>query len=121
METTGSDLDCLSDPKVVRVAGRGPALVEKGHLEWSNGRVKINTERWFEDIPENVWSFHIGGYPVCEKWLKDRRGRMLTDADILHYRRIVVAIGETIRLMAEIDRVIDAHGGWPGAFEGMSD
>ena len=28
-----------------------------------------------------------------------------------------VALSETIRLMAEIDRVIDAHGGWPGAFQ----
>jgi hypothetical protein len=28
-----------------------------------------------------------------------------------------VAINETIRLMAEIDKVIEAHGGWPGAFD----
>ena len=28
----------------------------------------------------------------------------------------MVALNETIRLMAEIDRVIEAHGGWPGAF-----
>jgi hypothetical protein len=27
-----------------------------------------------------------------------------------------VALNETIRLMAEIDKVIEAHGGWPGAF-----
>jgi hypothetical protein len=24
---------------------------------------------------ENVWNFHIGGYQVCHKWLKDRKGR----------------------------------------------
>lgn len=30
--------------------------------------------------------------------------------------RIVVALSETIRLMAEIDKVIERHGGWPGAF-----
>ena len=28
------------------------------------------------------------------------------------------ALAETIRLMKEIDEVIDAHGGWPGAFQG---
>jgi hypothetical protein len=27
-----------------------------------------------------------------------------------------VALHETIRLMAEIDQTIEAHGGWPGAF-----
>ena len=41
---------------------------------------------------------------------------MLTDDDIDHYQRIVVALNETIRIMAEIDETIEAHGGWPDAF-----
>jgi len=59
-----------------------------------------------------VWEFHIGGYQVCEKWLKDRRQRELSYEDISHYEKIVVALGETIRLMKQIDEVIDGHGGW---------
>lgn len=41
------------------------------------------------------------------------KGRTLSGEDITHYQRIVVALNETIRLMAEIDKVIDRHGGWP--------
>ena len=67
-------------------------------------------------MPEDVWNFHIGGYQVCEKWLKDRKGRTLSKDDIAHYQKIVVALAETIRLMKEIDEVIEQHGGWPGAF-----
>lgn len=67
-------------------------------------------------MSEEVWSFHIGGYQVCEKWLKDRKGRTLSDDDIAHYQKIIVALAETIRLMQEIDEVIEQHGGWPGAF-----
>jgi hypothetical protein len=65
-----------------------------------------------------VWSFDVGGYQVCHKWLDDRRkaGRSLSDDDITHYHKIVVALSETIRVMAEIDKVIEAHGGWPDAF-----
>ena len=37
--------------------------------------------------------------------------------DIEHYHRIVVALSETIRIMAEIDVVIEEHGGWPRAFK----
>jgi hypothetical protein len=70
----------------------------------------------FRGVPESVWNFHIGGYQVCEKWLKDRKGRKLSADDIHHYHRTVVSISETIRLMAEIDEVIDQFGGWPGAF-----
>ena len=45
-----------------------------------------------------------------------RPGRVLTDEDVDHYQKIVVALNETIRIMAEIDQVIEAHGGWPDAF-----
>jgi hypothetical protein len=72
----------------------------------------------FQGVPEAVWSFHIGGYQVCHKWLKDRNGRTLTEEDIAHYHKIVIALSETIRLMAEIDEVINTHGGWPEAFSG---
>jgi Type ISP C-terminal specificity domain len=70
----------------------------------------------FRGVPEAVWNFHVGGYQVCEKWLKDRKGRTLSDDDITHYQKIIVALAETIRLMREIDEVIEEHGGWPGAF-----
>ena len=70
----------------------------------------------FSPVPEAVWNFHIGGYQVCHKWLKDRRGRRLSDEDIAHYQKIVVALNETIRITGEIDAVIEEHGGWPGAF-----
>lgn len=71
----------------------------------------------FRGVPEAVWNFHIGGYQVCHKWLKDRKGRTLSKDDIAHYHKIVIALAETIRLMAEIDKVIDQHGGWPAAFQ----
>ena len=71
----------------------------------------------FQGVPEQVWDFHIGGYQVCHKWLKDRKGRTLSDEDVAHYQTIVVALNETIRIMAEIDDVIETHGGWPDAFQ----
>jgi len=77
----------------------------------------MNDTQYFEWIRPEVWAFHIGGYQVCHKWLKDRKGRTLSKDDIAHYNKIVVALSETIRLMKKIDEVIDEHGGWPGAFQ----
>lgn len=71
----------------------------------------------FRGVPEAVWNFQVGGYKVCEKWLKDRKGRTLTHDDIAHYQMIVVALAETMRLMKEVDAVIEGFGGWPGAFQ----
>jgi len=63
-----------------------------------------------------MWSFRIGGYQVCEKWLKDRKGSTLSSQDIEHYERILSAIEQTLLDMAEVDQIIERHGGWPGAF-----
>jgi hypothetical protein len=77
------------------------------------GRVHINAEQYFEGISPAVWQMRIGGYQVCEKWLKDRKGRTLTYEDIEHYQRTVSALAETRSLMAQIDALIADHGGWP--------
>lgn len=102
--------------RITRFSGRGDPNVAAGYPTFLNGKAMVNPLRWFEDVSQNVWEFRIGGYQVCEKWLKDRRGRTLSQDDIDHYQKVIMAISGTIRLMSEIDKVIDSHGGWPGAF-----
>jgi Predicted helicase len=106
----------LDQPVTEFNGGHNPE-VEK--VSWSKKTVWVDKSQTvgFKGVPEAVWNFHIGGYQVCEKWLKDRKGRTLSDDDIAHYQKIMVAISETIRLMKEIDEVIEDHGGWPGAFQ----
>jgi hypothetical protein len=88
------------------------ATVEPGahHSAKSKGRVYVNSEQYFDGVKPEWWGFHIGGYQVLQKWLKDRKGRRLSNEDIVHYQRVVVAIKETIRLMFEIDKAIPK---WP--------
>ena len=80
------------------------------------GRVYINDQQFFERMPPEAWAFQVGGYQVIQKWLKDRKGRTLTFAELHHYQKVVMPLAETIRLMAEIDAAIEARGGWPDAF-----
>ncbi len=74
------------------------------------GRVWINQKQYFANVPSAVWSYHIGGYQVCQKWLKDRKGRQLSYDDLTHYRGIVAALARTIELQAAIDEAIAE---WP--------
>jgi predicted helicase len=91
---------------------------EIGKIEYKEETVWLDRKQasGFRSVPQPVWDFHIGGYQVCEKWLKDRKDRKLSKLEIEYYQKVVVALSETIRIMSEIDKVIDAHGGWPGAF-----
>ncbi|MBI3732445.1 MAG: N-6 DNA methylase [Chloroflexi bacterium] len=101
------------DKPITRFVGKGSDEVASGYPKYENDKVSINPEQGFAGVPSEVWEFHIGGYQVCHKWLKDRRGRVLTADDKAHYAKVVVALKETIRLMEEIDEVIEEHGGWP--------
>ncbi|MFX1451672.1 MAG: type ISP restriction/modification enzyme [Promethearchaeota archaeon] len=91
---------------------------------YTNGKIFIDLNKkrdgsYFDGIPENVWNFYIGSYQVCFKWLYDKRaklgkkGKPLTVNDVDCFKKIVIAINETIRIMKEIDYLIEEYGGWP--------
>jgi predicted helicase len=99
------------DTLITQFEGNPNPAVDAGHPKYLNGKVTINKKGdGFTGVPEEVWNFYVGGYQVCHKWLKDRKGRTLSPEDITHYQRIVVALQETIRLMQQIDAAIP---GWP--------
>jgi len=71
------------------------------------GKVQINEEQYFGNVPLKAWEFYIGGYQPAEKWLKDRRDRTLSMEEIQHYQKIIVALMETGRIMGEVDGVFE--------------
>lgn len=71
-------------------------------LEWKDGQVWINDKQYFGNVPESVWEFYIGGYQPAQKWLKDRKGHILSFDEIKHYLHIIHALEETMKLMKEI-------------------
>jgi predicted helicase len=91
------------DPPIAKFKGKGENKVEK--VTYKDGKVSINKEQYFDGIVDDVWEYQIGGYQVCEKWLKDRKGRTLSLDDIRHYCKIVTAIKNTIEIQKEIDKL----------------
>ena len=57
-------------------------------------------------MPEIAWDFYIGGYQPAQKWLKDRKGRILNYEDVIHYQKIIKALLETHTIMQHIDEII---------------
>ena len=102
-----ADLHLLKDEAFVttisKFEGSGNNEVEKPKYE--NEKVWINKERYFDGIKEEVWNYQIGGYQVCEKWLKDRKNRPLTLEEIQTYCKIVTALSKTIEIQNQIDEL----------------
>ena len=102
-----AELHLLKSKKLVKpiakCEGHGDLRVDKVTYDQSKLRVYVNPEKWFTGIPSEVWEYHIGGYQVSEKWLKDRKGRMLSSEEVSHYARVVTAIAETISIQRFLD------------------
>lgn len=75
---------------------------------FKNGRVYINADQYFDSAPEVSWGFYIGGYQPARKWLKDRKGHVLSFDDVKHYQRILKILSETDRIMRTIKMTL-AH------------
>lgn len=81
----------------------GSNIVEK--IKYENGKVFINETQYVGNVPEIAWNFYIGGYQPAQKWLKDRKGRKLSNQDLEHYQKIIIALAETDRITKEIDGI----------------
>jgi len=105
------------EPKTPQSAIRNPqSAIETGRVYINKKQPKKGLEaEFFDGISPEVWEFRIGGYQVLHHWLKERKRhkRALTEDDIYHFQKVVAVLRETLRLMLEIDTVIDAHGAWP--------
>jgi len=69
------------------------------------GKVFINELQYFDGVTKKTWEFYIGGFQPAQKWLKERKGLVLTYEDIKNYQRMLSAIEMTIQLMEEIDTI----------------
>jgi predicted helicase len=83
---------------------KGDNKVEK--VEYKDHKVYINKTQYFDNVTLEVWEFHIGGYQVCQKWLKDRKDRQLSHEDLESYLYILAALEKTQTLMTEIDETL---------------
>jgi len=93
----------IVEKRITTYPQAGDNLVIKPRFE--NGKVRINDEQYFDNVPEIAWGFYIGGYQPAQKWLKDRKGRKLNFDDIEHYQKIIVALFETDNIMKKIDEI----------------
>jgi predicted helicase len=93
------------DKTISKFPKAGDNKVQK--LKYENEKMWINDKQFFDGINIEIWQYQIGGYQVCEKWLKDRKERTLSSEEIKTYCKIITSISKTIELQSEIDKYYD--------------
>ena len=90
-------------PIITQVRAKGSTKPKAKSIKEWNGQIWINDHQYFDGVSELAWNFYIGGYRPAHKWLKDRKGTVLTPDELIHYTKIIVALEDTHRIMKEID------------------
>ena len=49
----------------------------------------------------------VAGYQPLDRWLKDRKGKKLSNDEIEHYQKIIVALQKQAQVMELIDNLIE--------------
>ena len=83
--------------------GKGDRTVEAIRYAPQDQAISINSTQAFRPVPQAVWDFHIGGYQVLDKYLKSRKGRVLSLDEINHVGEVADSLAFTIEQMARID------------------
>lgn len=86
-----------------RFEGKNGDSVKKPQYNEKEKRVYINKVQYFTNVTPELWNYYIGGYQVLHKWLKDRKGKILSSEEINHYIRVISALRETIKIQDKID------------------
>jgi hypothetical protein len=93
------------DPPLAKFQRTGKNSVDKLKYNQKESRAYINRSQYFKGVDKTVWEYQIGGYQLCHKWLKDRKGRILSLEEIKHYCKVVTAIKKTIEIQKGIDAI----------------
>jgi hypothetical protein len=72
------------------------------------GDLYLNENAYFANVPELVWNYQLGGYPVLKKWLAYRQadrsdGQPLTDDERRWFRQIIQRVAALLALTPHLD------------------
>jgi hypothetical protein len=82
----------------------------------SDQAIWLNETFHIGPLDESAWLFRMGAHQICRKWLRDRRDKTMDPATLREFWQIATAVGETVKVMAQIDACIDSCGGWKRVF-----
>jgi len=93
----------IPDKNIGEFMGDSENIVETVLYDKKTQQIFINKIQYFEKVSPEIYEFKIGGYEPIDKYLKNRKDRVLTIDEIETVENIIKVIDFTIEKMAEIE------------------
>jgi len=108
----GSPLPAADCNESVRVGEERRARSDAPYLGSATHDIFLNEAACWQNVPEKVWDYTIGGYQVIKKWLSYREfellGRALTPDEAREVTHMARRIAALILLQPELDKNYEA-------------
>lgn len=77
-------------------------VIDKPSYNAESKRLFINKSLYFDKVDSRVWEYKIGGYAVCEKYLKSHKGE---EIDFIHFQKIIQTLHKSLELESKITAI----------------
>jgi hypothetical protein len=82
------------------------------NFDRATGDLYINSRIFFRNVPESVWRYELGGYPVLKKWLGYRDARRRNNQPLSlpekdHFRSMVQRIAAVLSLRDQLNELYE--------------
>lgn len=95
------EIESITEPLFDKPQNRNERI-EKIAYNAEQKRLYVNESLYFSNVSAEVWGYKIGGYSVCEKYLKSHKGEVL---DYAHFERVITTLHESIKIEAKIAEI----------------
>lgn len=78
-------------------------------IKYDNGNIYINDTQYFGNVSAEAWNFIVGRHQPASLWLKHRKGRIITNGEIIYYQQMLAAIEKTIEIKTRINDTYEKY------------
>ena len=82
----------------------GDCVVESFKID--SDKIFLNKTQYFGNISDGIANYKIGGHPILQRYIKDRKKQRLTNQEIEQIQNICGVLKETIELSKKVDEYI---------------
>ncbi len=68
------------------------------------GAININPNQCFLNVPTSIWEFSIGTYKPIQRWIKNKKGKLLSPDDIQYYQQLIIGMVEAGEVMQQVKK-----------------
>lgn len=99
-----SDKECLESIGAAMFADtkNKNLKIEKISYNAESKRLFVNESLYFDKVDSSVWGYKIGGYAVCEKYLKSHKNE---EIDFKHFESVIRALHKSLEIESRISKI----------------